>query len=90
MADTNGSIENTLAAYIREECLPRNSAPELGEDTNLIDTGIMDSAGIVVFVNFIETTFAISIPDEDLLPEHFVSISSAARYVRARQEARHG
>ena len=90
MPDVNGSIETALATYIREECLPRGGGDDLREDLNLLDAGIMDSAGLVAFIAFIETTFGISIPDEDLLPEHFLSISSSARYVRRRQEACHG
>jgi len=53
---------------------------------NLFETGVIDSAGLISFVCFIEEEFDMTIPDEDLLPEHFMSISSIAAYVRLKQK----
>lgn len=90
MHEKNGSIESRLEYYIREECLPRNAATELSHDLNLFDAGIVDSAGLISYICFIEKEFNVPIPDEDLLPENFVSISAIAQYLRTRQENGHG
>jgi acyl carrier protein len=79
-------IEETLAAYLREECLPRNSIATLAYDQNLFEAGIVDSAGLISFIDFVETTFGLTVPDEDLLPENFVSLSAIADYIRARRQ----
>jgi acyl carrier protein len=89
MANDNSPIEARLAAYIREECLPKNDGVILSHETNLFDAGIVDSAGLISFLCFIEKEFDVSIPDEDLVPENFVSISRIAEYVSSHQQVPH-
>lgn len=84
--NTNGAtIEAKLLEYLRENCLPKNSAVDLGYDKNLFNAGIVDSAGLISFLCYIEKEFALTIPDEDLLPENFASINSMSAYIRSHQ-----
>ena len=80
------TIEDILTAYIQKECLPQNNKVQLGYDINLFDAGIVDSAGLISFIAFIEIEFQIKIPDEDLLPENFISILVIAGYIRSKQK----
>ena len=80
-----GTIEEILEAYIRDECLPRNNGVSLDREMNLFDAGIVDSAGLITFIGFMEREFGLTIPDEDLLPRNFVSVSAIAEYIRRRQ-----
>jgi acyl carrier protein len=89
MEHQNGNVEAILSAYIRNECLSRNTKVDLAYGTNLFDAGIVDSAGLISFIAFIERTFGLSVPDEDLLPENFVSITAIADYIRAHQQVGH-
>jgi acyl carrier protein len=79
------TIEETLAAYLREECLPQNSLVRVTYGQNLFEAGIVDSAGLISFIGFVEMKFGLTVPDEDLLPENFVSLSAIANYIRTRQ-----
>ena len=79
-------IETTLWHYLRENCLPRNIEIEYGNDDNLFDRGIIDSAGLLAFVSYVEQEFGLVIPDEDLLPENFSSIASISDYIRQRTQ----
>ena len=81
----NYDIENTLWAYLTKNFLPQNSEFEYEENDNLFESGIIDSAGLISFVSYIEKKFNIMIPDEDLLPEHFSSIETIASYIRSRK-----
>jgi acyl carrier protein len=85
----DSTIESVLIAYIRKECLPQ-SAPPLKRDQNLFDSGIVDSAGLISFIGFIEREFALSIPDEDLLPSNFASVTAIADYIRSHQQVSNG
>jgi acyl carrier protein len=53
-------------------------------DTPLLETGILDSMGVLDLVGFIEGEFQIGVNDEDLLPENFHSIGDIAAFVRHR------
>ncbi len=89
MEHHNDTIEAILSTYIRDECLSRNSKADLAYGTNLFEAGIVDSAGLISFIAFIERTFGLSVPDEDLLPENFVSIAAIADYIRAHLHPGH-
>ena len=81
------AIEAKLAAYIRKEFLPANNKADPENDENLFDAGIVDSAGLISFIVYLEKEFTITIPDEDLLPKNFASIASIAHYIRSRRQA---
>lgn len=53
-------------------------------DSPLLDSGIIDSMGILDLVSFIEKEFKITISEEDLLPENFESIASMAAFVQSK------
>ena len=42
----------------------------------------MDSTGIVELVMFVEETFDIKVPDEDVVPEDFDSFKALACYIQ--------
>ncbi len=85
MEQTNHNMEIILYDYIRETFLPHNNTVELNFDKNLFQSGIVDSAGLISFICFIEKEFCITIPDEDLLPENFSSIESITNYIKKSQ-----
>ena len=62
----------------------------LSDDASLIACGVVDSTGVLEVVTFLESTFDVTIDDDDLLPENLDSI--AARMValveRKQREAR--
>jgi acyl carrier protein len=79
-------VEDILAEFIRANCLPQKSTIQIGYDDHLFNKGILDSAGLLHFVGYIEKKFELEIPDEDLIPEKFTSITSIANYLRIRIE----
>lgn len=78
-------IEETLWVYIRDNYLPHQEETEIGNDENLFDSGILDSAGVIAFIAYLEKKFGMTIPDEDLLPENFSSLGSITSYVLRRK-----
>jgi acyl carrier protein len=53
----------------------------LADDTPLIESGIVDSTGVLEVVAFLEETFKITIPDQDMLPANLDTIARMANYV---------
>jgi acyl carrier protein len=60
-------------------------ASQLADDTSLIETGIVDSTGVLEVVAFLETDFHITVADQDILPANLDSISSMAAFVTRAQ-----
>jgi len=59
---------------------------ELQEETSFLDSGIIDSTGIIELVSYIEESFDISVDDEDIIPENFDSIQNIAAYIMRRKK----
>ena len=80
----DSNIEKILRDFLMKNCLPQKEKIEFGNDDNLFNTGIIDSAGLIYFVGYIEKKFNIEIPDEDLIPEKFVSVNSITQYIESK------
>ncbi|HSL47814.1 MAG TPA: acyl carrier protein [Candidatus Deferrimicrobiaceae bacterium] len=66
------------------EHFPSARKHPLADDEHLLANGIVDSLGILDLVAYLEREFAITITDEDLVPEHFESLSRMAKFVQDR------
>jgi acyl carrier protein len=47
----------------------------------LLESGIMDSMGVLELVTFVEQEFGVNVSDEELVPENFQSIRLLADFV---------
>ncbi len=56
----------------------------INETTPLLETGIIDSLGILDLVAFIEDAFAVHVDDDDLTPEHFASVQTISDMVQGK------
>ena len=77
-----------MADRIREfiyEQFPLAKKASLSDEDTLLESGIVDSLGILELVNFVTEKFGITVSDEDLQPETFNSIGSLAAFVEARR-----
>lgn len=74
-------VEAKIRKYICDNYLPRSAEVNLCVDENLFDSGILDSAGLISFIVYLEKSFGLTIPDEDLLPQHFSSLKAISSYI---------
>lgn len=49
-----------------------------------LQTGLVDSLGILDLVNFLESEFSLHVTDEELLPENFQSLNAVVEFVRGK------
>lgn len=57
------------------------------DDTALIEQGIVDSTGILELIDFIEQTWPVNVPSQDMTPAHFGSLEAIDRYLDSRLAA---
>jgi len=72
--------ETPLLDFVKDELL-RGRKPDLKADEDLLNTGIIDSLGILRLVSFIEEHFGIQVPDQDVVYENFNSIKVLTEYL---------
>ncbi len=74
---------DTIRDYIIENFL-FGDASQLKEDTSFIESGVIDSTGILELITFIEETYDIRIEDEELVPENLDSLKDVVRFVEKK------
>ncbi len=68
------NIESTLERFILDELLIGSKA-KLGYDESLIDSGIVDSLGLLRLMAFVEKEFNVAIEDDEVIGENFQTIN---------------
>lgn len=58
-----------------------NPFEEISEDTELIESGIVDSLSLVYIINQIQMNFGVEFPEELLQAENFVSVNKIEEIV---------
>jgi len=60
---------------------------ELPASRSLIDSGVIDSTGVLELVGFLEERYDIRINDDELVPENLDSIDNIIGFVSRKQGA---
>lgn len=75
------NTNDTIREFITQEMLHGNLTSKIENDDQLLESGIIDSLGIMTLLSFIEENFSIQIQGEDLIPENFASILTISALV---------
>lgn len=84
---TLSPTEAAIRTFLVEDVLYDRQLKDLGADDPLIERGLLDSLSILKTVTWCEEQFGITIPDDDVLPDHFESIRAIAALVERRRAA---
>jgi acyl carrier protein len=72
-----------IRAFVIEK-FPIARKRNVGVSDSLIDSGIVDSLGILDLVSFLEGEFGLQVSDDELLPENFQTIECIATLVKKK------
>ena len=70
-----------IRAFIEENFVLHGSNQALDDATSLLDSGRVDSTGVLTLVAYVEDTFGLEVSDEDLVPENFDSVDRIVSYI---------
>jgi acyl carrier protein len=57
----------------------------LKNDDSFMETGIIDSTGILELVRFLESTCGIKVADEELIPDNLDSITKIITFIQSKK-----
>ncbi len=77
-------IQAKIMEFIKENFIMGRSETTLDVEESLIESGIMDSTGVLELVEFLESTFSIQIDDEELIPENLESIKNIVEFLKTK------
>ena len=73
--------ETAIRQFLVEDVFYDRDLSALGLDDSLLAKGLLDSMAILKTVTFCEEQFGITIPDQEVLPDHFESVRAIAKLV---------
>ena len=79
-------MEARILDYIKTELLADDQL-DLTADDDLLGSGLISSMAIFRLITFLEETFTVRIPPEEMTIDHFMTVNAMAAYVRERQSA---
>jgi len=81
---TETEVNEQIREFVLESLARREGIMNFADGDSLLENGVITSIGIYRLVMFFEENFHIHVPDDDLVPDHFRSITDMGRYVRER------
>lgn len=77
----------TIEARVREfmlKTVPQVGKRGLKDEEKWLESGLLDSFGILDLVQFLEAEFGIHVSDDELLPESFESLRAVVNFVETK------
>lgn len=74
-------MKEMILEYVIDEYVDEDEDDEVGYDTPLISSGIVDSFSMVSLKVFLEKKYKISLPDNEATPEAFDTVNKICELV---------
>lgn len=81
------TTQSRISAFILDTFPPAGDEADYAPTQSLLDTGVIDSIGVLTVVTWLEQEFGITVDDEDVVPENLDSIASLTAYVDGKLAA---
>ncbi len=79
---SENELRKMVLDYVQAEYIDEDDETQIGPDSPLISSGIVDSFSMVSLKTFLERKFKISIPDEKASPEAFDTVNRIVKLVQ--------
>lgn len=78
-------MEEQLKAFVAESYLFGDVDRMPAADDSLLETGVLDSTGVLELIEFLEMQFGITVEDSETVPDNLGSLAAIGRYVTSKQ-----
>lgn len=78
------AIKDALRTFILNNYLFTDDASALADNQSFLDSGIIDSMGVMEIVLFVEQEFGIAIEDADITPENLDNLNSICALIQRK------
>jgi len=81
-------VRSAISTYFRSEFSAALTGVKLNDDTELIESGIVDSLGIMKLLQYLEDSFSVRIADDELRPENFATPGTIVSLIEKKLPSR--
>ena len=85
MKDTANGIKETIEKFIIQNFMFGDANERIDPDTSFLESGIIDSTGILELIPFVDNTYSISFDENELVPENLDSLNNLERFILQKQ-----
>ncbi len=71
--------------YVIENFLLGDEDEAFSDSESFLESGLIDSTGILEVISFLEETYRIEIADEEMIPDNLDSVERVARFVVSKK-----
>jgi len=79
-------LQKAIREFIVENFLLGGDESELKNSDSFLETGLIDSTGILEVVSFLEETYGFDVADEEMIPENLDSIDNLVAFVEKKSD----
>jgi acyl carrier protein len=77
-------IAQKIRMFVVDNLLFGQGDGRFSNDDSFLENGLIDSVGILTLVELVRETYAISVKDEELVPENWDSVHRIAAFVQTK------
>jgi len=81
------AIAREIKDFVVTNFLFGQPGPDLANDQSFLESGVIDSTGVLELVAFLEERWGISVADRELLPENLDSVQNVTGFVSRKLQA---
>ncbi len=82
------SIRQRVRQFILTNYLFTDDEQKLADGSSLMESGTMDSTGILELIMFLEESFGIKVADDEMVPANLDSVVNVVGFIERKQAAR--
>ena len=78
------NIEEEIKGFIVGSFIFDDNSEQFDNNQSFLESGIIDSTGILELVSFIEEHYSITVEDEDLIPDNLDSVNNVVNFINRK------
>lgn len=78
-------VRTRIQGFIVENYLFGDQSRQPADDTSLLESGVLDSTGILELIQFLEADFGVEVLDTETVPENLGTVDNLTRFVLAKR-----
>ena len=80
-------LRSEIRQFVLDDLLLGDTASMLDDGESFLETGTIDSSGVLEVVMFLEHTFQLNVQDRELVPENLDSVNRLVQFVMRKKHA---
>jgi len=82
--ESHNSVKQKVRKFITESFLSSSGLDAFDDNDSFMETGIIDSTGILELLEFIEDEFDIEVEDEEIVPDNLDSLNKLTSFINRK------